>query len=300
MALIAVLALGLLGLLWASATFDRIETVDVSAELGGGRGTNYLIVGSDSREGVDADDPNAGALIGEPVSGQRSDTLLILRVRDGKATMLSIPRDLLVTIAETGNETRINAAYAGGPSRVIKTITNNLGIPIHHYMEIDLVSFAGLVDAVGGITINFPNPAFDTHSGLDVKGSGPVELNGTQALAYVRSRHYTERVAGGTKVDPTGDLGRVARQQQFLTAIMHKAGGTKNPLRLRSMASSMVGGLIIDDDMSMFDAAGLLWTMRKATPESRVLPVRNIRTSAGAAVLDLIDDEATPILDEFR
>ena len=86
----------------------------------------------------------------------------------------------------------------------------NLGIPINRYMEVDFVTFAGLVDAVGGVNIDFPYPAFDTQSGLDIKQTGASKLNGEQALAYVRSRHYTEiKEDGKPHEDPTADLGRV-------------------------------------------------------------------------------------------
>ena len=83
--------------------------------------------------------------------------------------MMSIPRDLYVPIAETGGSQKINAAYNGGPRRLVLTVQQSLGIPIHHYLEVDFVSFAKLVDSLGGITIDFPHPAFDRNSGLDVQ-----------------------------------------------------------------------------------------------------------------------------------
>ena len=95
--------------------------------------------------------------------------------------MLSIPRDLIVQIADTNQKERINSAYnvdlGGGPARLIKTVQKSLGIPIHRYMEVDFVTFAGLVDAVGGITIDFPYPAFDNNTGLDIKTgrAGPAQ-----------------------------------------------------------------------------------------------------------------------------
>jgi len=289
------------GLLWANVTFGRIDRVQVGDLLDhGGSGTNYLIVGSDSREGVDPNDPNAGAIVGDGApGGQRSDTMLVLRVEGGRATMLSIPRDLYVTVAETGDQGRINAAYNGGPRRLIQTVKDNLGIPIHRYIEVDFVTFAKLVDAVGGVTIDFPNPAFDENSGLDVQQSGPVKLDGTQALAYVRSRHYTEVIDGEPHTDPTGDLGRVVRQQQFLRAVLAKAGGSRNPFTLMKVANSVVGGLRIDDKMGLSAAMRFAWRMGKLHPESVALPVDPV-TIGGAAVLKLRSDDAEPILAGFR
>lgn len=291
------------GFLWASWKFDQIERVEVSSVLGGGSGTNYLFVGSDTRDGIDADDPNAGAFIGGGFTAdgpERSDTILILRLDGDGASMLSIPRDLLVTIADTGERTRINAAYNGGPARLIKTIRDNLGIPIHRYVEVDFVSFGGLVDAVGGITIDFPNPARDPKTGLLVTTSGPVELDGTQALAFVRSRNYIETIDGVDRTDPTGDLGRVQRQQQFLAALMNEVGGTRNPFELVSITNTLVGGLRIDDAMSMWDALGLLRRMRGLDPAPETLPTTFARTSSGASVLELVTAEAEPVLARFR
>ena len=100
-------------------------------------------------------------------------------------------------------------------------------------MEVDFVTFAGLVDAVGGVNIDFPYPAFDKQSGLDVKQTGSVKLNGQQALAYVRSRHYTEiKEDGKPHEDPTADLGRIGRQQDFMRAVMYKVASTQNPISL--------------------------------------------------------------------
>ena len=92
--------------------------------------------------------------------------MLVLRFVDGKAQMMSLPRDLYVPIAETGGSQKINAAYNGGPTRLIHTVQQSLGVPVHHYLEVDFVSFAKLVDSLGGITIGFPNAAFDKDSGL--------------------------------------------------------------------------------------------------------------------------------------
>ena len=111
-------------------------------------------------------------------------------------------------------------------------MTGSLGIPVHRYMEVDFVSFAGLVDGLGGVTVDFENPAFDPKSGLNVTQSGPVELDGDQALAYVRSRTYTEVINGEQQVEPTGDLGRIERQQKFLRAVFSKLSDTKNPFAL--------------------------------------------------------------------
>jgi len=286
---------------WAYSKFESIETVELSSVLASGDGTNYLIVGSDTRDGISADDPNAGAIIGDDTVGspERSDTVLILRIDDEGARMLSVPRDLYVTISETGERSRINTAFNGGPSRLIATLRDQLDLPVHHYLEVDFVSFSGLVDALGGITIDFPHPAFDTHSGLQLTAAGPQTLDGTQALAYVRSRFYTEVIDGREVPEGTGDVGRVVRQQQFLAAVMQEVGAERNPFTLRKIADELSAGMRIDSDLGFFEALSLLRRMRGLDPAPNSMPTTNFTTGAGAAVLRLEQPGADEILAQF-
>lgn len=281
--------------------FNRIDRVEVASALspGGGKGTNYLVVGSDTRQGIDESSPNSGAFIAGEFGGERTDTIMVLRMEGSKSYLLSIPRDLWVTNPVTGEQGRINSVYQSGPAALI-TAVRELGIPVHHYLEINFVSFSKLVDAVGGITIDFPFPARDTHSGLDVPKAGKNTLNGTQALAYVRSRFYEELVDGQWRADPTADLGRVQRQRAFLQALVGKASGTKNPLTLMNLATAIGGGMRIDDELTYFDSLGLAWRLRGGfNPESLTLPVSPRTTSGGASVLDLRSAEAQPIVNQF-
>jgi LCP family protein required for cell wall assembly len=290
---VVVLGVAVGGYLWAKSVFDRIDKVDVSAELTDGPGTNYLLVGADNAT-------VAGEQGRQGVEGARSDTIMVLRIEGGTAKMLSLNRDLWVANPATGQNGRLNAAYRQGPANLIKAVTENFGIPIDRYIEIDFASFAGLVDSFGGIDIAFAHPAFDLASGLDVQQSGLVHLDGTQALAYVRSRHYAERIDGKVVLDPTSDLGRVKRQQAFLKAIMAKAGAKRNPFTLMSAAKNMSNGLRIDDDMTMLEAARFAWDMGRLDPVSVELPVTGRTTSGGAAVLDLDQPAANQVLDQFR
>ncbi len=293
-----VLALG--GFLYARSVFNKIDKVEVGNVLStGGSGTNYLIVGSDARELEELEAAGLDPAAFQDGGGERSDTMLLLRFGGGEAKMMSIPRDLFVPIAETDGSAKINAAYNGGPRRLILTVQEALGVPIHHYLEVDFVSFASLVDSLGGVTIDFPNPAFDRGSGLDVQQAGPVELDGPQALAYVRSRQYVEVVDGRQRADPTGDLGRVTRQQQFLTAVLGELGESRNPITLARAANSATGGLRIDDELGLIDAIRLGWRLRGMDPEAVVLPTAPDRNRAGA-VLVMIQPAANEVLAGFR
>lgn len=297
---VALLAAG--GLLWGYQQFRSIERVELADVLATGEGTNYLIVGSDTRSGISADDPNASAILGPGAQGgepERSDTIMILRVDGDGSRMLSVPRDLLVTISETGTTSRINSAFNGGPRRLIATLRDQLQLPIHHYLEVDFVAFRDLVDALGGITINFPHPASDHMSGLNVPEAGEVRLDGTQALAYVRSRYYTETIDGRQVTEPTGDIGRVVRQQQFLSAVVREVGGTRNPFRMMSMTSSLVDGMRIDDQLSYFGAIRLALRFRSMQLEPASLPTSNRTLASGAQVLDLVQPGADEVLARF-
>ena len=280
------------GYLWASSVFNRIEKVDVSAALSSGSGTNYLLVGADNSLG--------GGVQREGVEGVRSDTIMVLRVVDGRAQMLSLNRDLWVVNPATGSEGRLNATYNQGPENLVRAVTQNFGIPIERYIEIDFGSFSGLVDSFGGIDVHFEHPAFDLASGLDVKQAGVVHLDGAQALAYVRSRHYTEVIDGQPRAEGgLPDVNRTMRQQTFLRQIMQKASDNKNPVKLMSAADTIAGGLRIDDDMSMLDAARFAWSMGNLDPQPVVLPVVPRTTSGGASVLEL-GPGADDVLAGFR
>jgi len=290
------------GLLYGYQQFRSIERVELADVLATADGTNYLIVGSDTRSGISPDDPNASAILGPGAEGgepERSDTIMVLRVDPEGSRMLSVPRDLLVTISETGQVSRINTAFNGGPRRLIATLRDQLRLPIHHYLEIDFVAFRDLVDALGGITIDFPHPASDQMSGLNVPEAGPQVLDGTQALAYVRSRYYTEWIDGRQVTEPTGDIGRTVRQQQFLSAVVSEMSSERNPFRLASTAGSMADGMRIDDRMGYLDAVELALRMRGMALEPMSLPTSNRRTSSGMAVLDLVQPGADEVLARF-
>jgi len=294
-ALVILVPVGCFAFGWSQ--FSKIPTVNVSAVLsprGSRSGTNYLIVGTDSRAGIESNDPNSGAFLSGEVSGSRTDTIMVLHV-DGSTTRLtSIPRDLWVTDPATGQKGRINSTFASGPSNLISAV-EAIGIPVDQYLEINFVSFGKLVDAVGGITIDFPYPAVDDQSGLSIANSGPNHLNGAEALAYVRSRYYTEMVNGKWRVDGTADIGRTERQRVFLTALMNEVAGERNPFQLFAIPGSLGAGMKRGSTFSYPDAIGLAWAMKDATPEMVVLPVTPRRTSGGADVLDLQPDARTVI-----
>ncbi len=283
--------------------FSQIPRVPVASVLSPvtGSATNFLVVGTDSREGINPGDPNAEAFIGGGgATGARTDSIMVLRVDGSEQSLLSIPRDLWVTDPATGQLGRINSTYNAGPANLILAV-QNLGIPVHHYVEINFVSFGQLVDAVGGIDVTFEFPSRDTASGLVVDEAGVQHLDGTQALAYVRSRHFEELENDVWVEDPLSDLGRVARQRAFLSSLLTRVSSTKNPLEISRISDAMAIGLKLDDAMNFLDALRLGWQFRGGfEPTSDTLPVTPRTTSGGAAVLDLNQAEAAPLIDQYQ
>lgn len=284
----------------AWSTWSDVEKIDLDSVLAGSEGgTNYLIVGTDSRDGVSADTANAGVIFGDGVAGERTDTIAVLRVSGDSTRLLAIPRDLYVPL-EGGSPNRINAAFAfGGPEALISTIQRELGIGIDHYLEIDLAGFLGLVDALGGVTIHFPHPAYDIKSGLQIDTAGAVHLEGSEALAYVRSRNHVEIVDGVDIRDLTSDLGRVQRQQRFLAAVFAELGSTRNPFTLLGALDGVSGNVRVDSGLSLRGAASLGLAVRGADPLTATVPTSRYITDGGADVL-LMTPEAEAVFAEFR
>ncbi len=294
---------------WRYSQIDR-QALDLR-EAGLDEPVNYLIVGSDSREVVAEDDPNASAFLeAEDTSGRRSDTIMIARVDAEARTidLVSFPRDLWIPISGTDGNERINTAYAiGGAQQLVDTIKDDFGIDINHYVEIDFRSFKDIVGAIDGVPMYFDQPMRDRNSGLYVDEPGCVTLDGDQALAFARARHLeTWTEDDGWDYDGTGDLGRVTRQQVFVREVLDRATDKAVSLDFRSANSLMtatVQNLSIDDDMGIDD----LWTLgqqfREFTGDQLVthnLPVIDDRTAGGASVLKLDQPAADRVLAVFR
>lgn len=282
------------------------ETLSASEDAEGRElvAENFLIVGVDSAAGLDPDDPVAASRT--DIGGLRSDTMMVLRVDPTatRASLLSLPRDLWVPIPDHGNG-RINEAIElGGPELLVETIQDYLGIPINHYAQVDFHGFGRLVAAIDGVEIYFPNPVRDQRSGLTVPEPGCITLDPRNALGFVRSRAYQEYVDGRWRTDPTGDLGRIQRQQQFIIAALERSveRGLRNPVTLDELIDSTLDAVTIDDTLDGNDLLALGREFRRFEPESldvHQLPVVD-DTVGGAAILRLVTQEAEEILDRFR
>jgi LCP family protein required for cell wall assembly len=292
-------------LIAARAAIDTVTRIpDIAQVLSPPSSTveNFLLVGSDSRAGADPNSPDAGGIGSESdVSGSRSDTLMVLR-RDrstGAASLLSIPRDLWVDIPGRGHS-RINSAYNDGPAVLIQTVQQALGLPIHHYVEVDFFGFKDIVDALGGVQMCFEYPAQDVNTGLYIELPGCYVLDGVQALAFARSRHYEEFRDGDWHEDGTADIGRTKRQQLFVNTMLTTAltKVKSNPFVAGDLMTSGGSALRIDDELDILAAAGSLRGAVQDGLEPWSLPVHG-ETINGAAVLEL-SDGADALLAYFR
>jgi polyisoprenyl-teichoic acid--peptidoglycan teichoic acid transferase len=305
-----------------------------------GKPMNVLLVGSDTRANISKEE-RAKFGIAADVGGERTDTMMVLHIdpTSEKASILSIPRDLWVPIAGMRGNDRINTAYGiktkgkgavttgratvtttnalgvtvttsnvpikDGPERLIATIRQSLGLQIDHYIEVDFNGFRDIVNAVGGVTVPFPAPARDRLSGLDVKKAGCISLSGDQALSYVRSRSFQYFESGRWRSDPTGDIGRIQRQQDFIRRMLRKAisKGVRNPVKLNALIGAGIDNVKLDSALSTKDIARIGKQFNSLEPEAvdmLTLPTDGFRTAAGASVLKLRASEAQTIINRFN
>ena len=208
-------------------------------------GSNYLIVGSDSRKGLTAEEQKelkTGKDVDNGGRG-RTDTIMLLHVGSGKPVLVSIPRDSIVPIPGYGTQ-KINASYAfGGPELLVQTMEAATGVHIDQYVEIGFAGVVKLVDAVGGIEVCPKQDAEDEDSGLDIK-KGCQEVDGKTALAYARTRHAYA----------TGDIQRVQNQREVIAGLGQKLRSPAtviDPIRYFQVINGGAAVVTVDEGASI-------------------------------------------------
>lgn len=265
---------------------------------------NILVVGVDNAQGVEEGD---SILTGRNTTSMLTDSILIIRLdpQEEKVRVLSLPRDLWVELGDTGRKEKINAAVTfGGPDLLIQTIQKQLNISINHYVQVNFQAFRNVVDAIGGIPLEFEAPTKDPTTGLIVEQPGCTMLNGAQSLAFVRSRSYEELQNGQWITDPTGDLGRVQRQQIFITAAIKKAllSTGRNPSEAQNLFNSIKTEIVLDNEIStqtILNWGSKLQGFSVASLETFTLPTTP-GNEGSAWVLYLETEDAKPALSHFR
>nr|WP_051399791.1 LCP family protein [Haloechinothrix halophila] len=260
--LIAIVLVALLVAMWLYLEFsiNRVDALpDYEGKPAAAEGTNWLIVGSDSRAGLTPEQVKRLRSGDESAaSGQRTDTIMVAHLPDNgtKPTLVSFPRDSQVDIPGHGVN-KINAAFSfGGPELMARTVEQATGLRIDHYAEIGFGGFARIVDAVGGVEMNIPEKMVDTKTGVTIP-KGKQELDGAQALGFVRMRH--------SSATPRSDLDRVINQRKFIGALAGELSSPAtflNPFDVVPLLGAAPDALTIDEGDHLHNVVGLGWAMR--------------------------------------
>jgi LCP family protein required for cell wall assembly len=260
--------------LWANG---RIEHVDALSGAENTPGTTYLIAGSDKRDGE--------AVTADGTEGARTDTIMLLhKAPGGRSYLISLPRDTLVDIPGYGGY-KLNAAYSfGGAPLLVETVEEFTGLTIDHYVEIGFDGVSQVVDAVGHVNLCIDQDVDDERSGL--KMTEGCHDEGEQALAFVRARYF----------DPTADIGRQARQQQFVSALMDRATSPAvllNPISQVRLAGAGSGALTTSEGTGIVDVARMALTARSAMGSGSLsIPIEDPEfQTKNSGVAILTDDE---------
>jgi LCP family protein required for cell wall assembly len=237
---------------------DKVDATPTDERPAAQDGTTYLLVGSDSREGLTRQQ-QLQLGVGK-AEGRRTDSIMLLHTGSGPNLLMSIPRDSLVEVPGHGT-TRINAAFAfGGPRLLVRTIEDNTGIRVDDYVEIGFAGFVDVVDAVGGVEICPKRAMRDRLANLDIE-KGCQEADGEVALGYARSRH----------VSGLGDIARAQHQREVVSAVGSKAASpwtVINPLRYARLAMAGSDSLRVGEDTGMLSTMRFAWAMTRVNGEN--------------------------------
>ncbi|QQU91758.1 LCP family protein [Corynebacterium propinquum] len=259
---------------WADAQLTRVAS-EPEAPIGSTKGTNWLLVGSDSRVGLSEEDI-ARLGTGGDIGTGRTDAIMLLHLEGTSAQLISIPRDSYVDVPGFGQD-KINAAFTyGGPQLLTHTMEANTGVSIDHYAEVGMGGLANIVDAIGGVELCPSEPIDDPLANLNV-GAGCQEMDGANALGYVR-----------TRATAMGDLDRVERQREFFSALMHEATNPStllNPFDVFPMISSVSKSFTVGESDHVWHLARLALSMGTGV-ETTTVPVGGFAdTDVGNVVL---------------
>ncbi len=279
------------GAVWLDTSLHREPVLtDYANRPAAGRGTNWLLVGSDSRQGLSPEQQRDLATGGD-IGSSRTDTILLVHVpgfgSSIPTTVVSIPRDSYVPIPGQAKD-KINAAFAaGGATLLTQTVEQATGLRLDHYAEVGFNGFAVLVDALGGITACLTAPIDDPLAGVDLP-AGCQELDGRSALGYVRSR-----------ATPRADLDRMVNQRQFMSALLQRAASPTvwlNPWRWYSVPRAAAAALTVDEGDHVWDLARLGWAMHGSTIAMTV-PIGELTDSDAGSVVVWNHDAARALFD---
>jgi LCP family protein required for cell wall assembly len=265
---VLVLVLALIGTgigtwLWASSKISHAGTIaGYTGRPAQGGGTNWLIVGSDSRSTLTPAQRNQYHVGSD--QGLNTDTMLLLHYGATGPDLISIPRDSYVTIpaytdssgkAHSSYKSKINSAYsAGGVQLLIETVEMATGVRIDHYLEIGFLGVVNVVDSVGGVNLCLASPVKDSHSGANLP-AGCQTLDGAQSLELIRTRYSLAN----------SDISRMANQQKFVVGLAHAAlrpGVLLDPFTFYPFTGATLDSIAVDNGTGLWDLMNMSWHSR--------------------------------------
>ena len=286
---LVVVVCSLIFALWADTRLTRVDALP-DEQVANTSGTNWLLVGSDSRQGLSEEDQQALGTGGDVGEG-RTDTIMLLHIpRSGQAQLISIPRDSYVEVPGFGMD-KINAAFAyGGPKLLTQTVEGNTDLHIDHYAEIGMGGLANVVDSVGGVDICVPEPINDPLAGIDLQ-EGCQKLEGSDALGYVR-----------TRATAMGDLDRVQRQREFFAALLDKITSPAtliNPFRSISLINHTASSFIVGDGDHVWHLARVALAMGSGV-DTETVPIGGFQDTVVGNVVLWDDEGAQQLWDSMK
>ncbi len=272
-----------------------------------GKAQNILLLGNDSRTGATPAELQALATTDDGGSAN-TDTMMVMHIpADGsKATVLSFPRDSYVSIPGYG-KAKLNAAYpdgynaakqagkdetdaeGAGVALLAQTLNNLTGLTIDHYVQISLLGFYRISNAIGGVPVLLCQAQKEPKSGINLP-AGWSDISGTQALAFVRQRYGL----------PQGDLNRIERQQYFLSAVfrmMLSSGTLLNPFKVKSLLNA-VSSSLLTDGVNLLSLASDFASMSSGNLTFKTIPTDGNGTEGGQSVLLINQSEVQAFVDQ--
>ena len=291
LALLLMITAGLTTAIWAESALHRVTVfADYEGRPAPGSGTNWLLVGSDSRADL-SPEQQAELSTGGDTGNGRTDTILVVHIpglgSGQPATMVSIPRDSYVDIPGYGMD-KINAAFAeGGAPLLAQAVETATGLRLEHYAEVGFAGFGAVVDGLGGVQICPTEPIDDPLAGITLP-AGCQTVDGPNALGYVRSR-----------ATPRADLDRMAHQREFVSALLNRAANpwvSLNPWRWYAVPHAVIGALTVDQDTHVWDLARLGWALSRGTTTLTV-PIGEFTGNESGSVVIWDSEAATELFE---
>jgi LCP family protein required for cell wall assembly len=298
-------------IMYVKYRLDQVKTATCSTCVAAAPGQPFtvLLIGSDSRAFVDNSSEEGQFGDSADAGGQRSDVTIVARVVPAthQIMMMSIPRDLWVNIPghvpDVSGMNRINAAFNNGPSLLAQTIEADLGIPINDFAEINFPGLQGMVNSIGGIYLNFSMPVKDAYSGLNITKTGCQLVNGTQALALVRSRHLFYYQDGTWNADVQSDFSRIQRQDVFFRSMIERLHAKEtDPLSINALIGNLATDITVNSAFKgqLLGLAEGFHGAGENVLKTETLPTTEFTNSDGEDVLQVAQPYAATMIKTFN